>query len=163
MAISAEILRSWRSPRAAIRRILPAATEAGALSYLLAAAILLIVAQAPGLARQAHLDPAVPVEARLFAAALGILAFLPPAAYGLAALSHLVARAFAGRGTWLGARLALFWTLLALAPLFLLRGLIAGLAGVGTALSAMDFLVTAAFLAHWILALTAAEQIGIAE
>jgi len=46
--------------------------------------------------------------------------FAPLMLYLVAALSHLVAKAFGGTGTSYGARLALFWTLLVVAPLSLL-------------------------------------------
>lgn len=158
MAVTRDIVQSWRGPRAAIRRMLPAATEASALTYLMIAALLLIVAQAPRLAREAQLDPAVPIEARILATAMAILAFLPPFAYALAALSHLVARLFGGRGTWRGARLALFWSLLAAAPLFLANGLVAGLLGNGPVRTLTEAVVLAGFLVHWLLALAETES-----
>ncbi len=158
MAVTDEILRSWRGPGAAIRRQLPQITEARVLTYLLMACVMIIVAQAPYLARQAHLDPEIPLEPRLLGAALGILAVLPAMAYVIAALSHLVARTLGGQGTWLGARLALFWTLLAISPLFLLNGLVAGMIGPGPQLTLVGAVLAIAFFAHWLLALAEAER-----
>lgn len=158
MAVTDEILRSWRGPRAVIRRQLPSITEARVLSYLLAATVLIIIAQAPRLSREAHFDPSTPFEPRMLAAALGILAVVPFAAYLLAGLSHLIAQVFGGQGTWLGARLALFWTLLALAPLFLLHGLVAGFIGPGLQLNAVGLFLVLAFFLHWGFALVAAEM-----
>lgn len=158
MAVSIEILRSWRNPRAALRRQLASgATEGRALAYLMGACGLIFVAQWPRLAREAELAPEVPLDARLAGALLAIVFVLPLVFYGVAALSHLVARLFGGRGSWFGARLALFWTLLVTVPLFLLRGMVAGMIGPGPALVATETVVVAGFLIHWLLALAEAE------
>jgi hypothetical protein len=158
MAVSTEIVRSWRAPGAAIRRQLDAGVgEARALAYLMAACGLIFVAQWPRLSREAHLNPDVPLEALMAGALQGIVFILPLLLYGVAAISHLVARAFGGCGSWLGARLALFWTLLATAPLFLLHGLVAGFLGPGAALNAAGIVLSAGFLGHWLLALAGAE------
>jgi hypothetical protein len=86
----------------------------------------------------------------LFVAPLGL--------YAIAAFSHLVARLLGGQGTWYGARMALFWALLAAAPLWLLWGLVAGLIGPGPALSATGVVALGAFLAIWIAGLFAVER-----
>ena len=158
MAVTDEIMRSWRSPAAAMRRQLPHMTEGRALTYLLIASVMIIIAQAPRLSRAAHLNPDVPFEPQFLAAALGILAVLPAFAYALAAVSHLVSKAMGGQGTWLGARLALFWTLLAVSPLFLLHGLVAGFIGPGAQLTFVGAIVVAGFLIHWLLSLREAER-----
>lgn len=160
MSVTLEILRSWRRPRAATRRQLQGASEARALAYLILACLLIFVGQWPRLSREAFLDPSVPLDARIGGALMGIMFIAPLFLYGLAALSHMVARLMGGRGTWLSARVALFWTLLATAPLFLLYGLVAGFMGPGTALSVTGAVTMAGFLAHWILALAEAEGIG---
>ena len=72
--------------------------------------LLAFVARAPVLAGQAVADPTDPLPQRLFAAGLGLLATIP-LWYGVAAISHLVARMLGGRGSHYGARLALFWAL----------------------------------------------------
>lgn len=158
MAVSTEILRSWRGPGAATRRQLQAGVgEARALAYLMAACALIFVAQWPRLSREAYLNREVPLEALLAGALQGIVIYLPLLLYGVAALSHLLARLLGGRGSWLGARLALFWTLLASTPLFLLHGLVAGFLGPGPALNAVGLLLITGFLGHWLLALIGAE------
>lgn len=158
MAVSSEIVRSWRAPGAAIRRQLDAGVgEARALAYLMVGCGLVFVAQWPRLSREAHLNPEVPLEALVAGALQGIVFILPLLLYGLAALSHLAARAIGGRGSWLGARLALFWTLLATTPLFLLHGLVAGFLGPGVALDATGLVLASGFLGHWLLALAGAE------
>ncbi len=160
MAVSTEIWRSWRGPGAAVRRQMAGATEGRALAYLMAACFLIFIAQWPRLSREAYLMPEVPLEARLGAALLGWVFIAPLFFYGLAALSHLVAKAFGGQGTWLGARLALFWTLLALSPVFLLQGLVAGFIGPSPALTATGVVLTLGFFVHWLLAMAEVEGIG---
>ncbi len=158
MAVSTEMLRSWLGPRSAMRRQLAGASEGRALAYLIAACGLVFVAQWPRLAREAHLAPEVPLEARVGAALIAWLGLAPLLLYGIAAASHLAARALGGRGTWLGARLALAWSLLVAAPLVLLHGLVAGLLGPGPALTLTGGVLAAGFLGHWALALIEAES-----
>lgn len=161
MAVTTEMLRSWRGPGRAVRRQLAAGVgEPRALAYLIGACAVIFVAQWPRLAREAHLDPSVPLEARLGAALLGWVFLAPLFFYALAALSHIVARALGGRGDWFGARLALFWTLLVTTPLWLFGGLMSGLAGQGPGTALAGGLLAAGFLGHWILALAGAEGFG---
>lgn len=158
MAVATEIVRSWRDPRAALRRLLPEATEGRALAYLMGACFLIFVAQWPRLAREAELSPEVPLDARVAGAFQGIVFILPLLLYSLAAVSHIVGLISGGRGTWLGARIALFWSLLAAAPLFLLHGLVSGLIGPGIEQAATGAVLAAGFLVHWVLALYEAER-----
>jgi hypothetical protein len=137
--------------------------EGRALAYLMSASALIFVAQWPRLSREAYLQPEVPLEARLGAALLGWLFMAPLFFYALAALSHLAARVMGGRGSWLAARLALFWTLLAVAPGFLFHGLVAGFIGPGPALTVTGALLLGGFVLHWIFALAEAERIGAAH
>ncbi len=159
MPIASDIVESYRSPRRVLRRRLGAGADEGrALALLFGACLLIFVSQWPGLARAAHLDPSVPLDARMGGALLATLFLLPPLAYGLAALSHLVARAIGGGGTGFGARMALFWSLLAVSPLMLLQGLVRGFLGEGPALTATGIVVALAFLCLWINALIEAER-----
>lgn len=158
MAIATDIVQSWRSPRAVLRRRLDTAREADALAVLMMACGLIFLSQWPGLARAAHLDPSIPLDARLGGAMMGAVFLLPPLAYGLAAVSHLVARALGGKGDWLGARMALFWALLAVSPLMLLQGLVAGFIGHGPALTLVGVIVGVVFLVQWGLGLIEAER-----
>lgn len=164
MAVTTEIARSWRGPRAALRRQLASgAGEDRALIYLVVACLLIFVAQWPRLAREAHLDPSVPLDARLGAALLGWMFIAPLIFYALAALSHLLARLLGGQGSWFSARLALFWTMLVVSPLWLFYGLVAGFIGPGPAQTATGVALLGAFLAHWLLSLAEAEGMGAAK
>lgn len=150
MAVTRQILASWRRPRAVMRGLLAGGVrEDRALVTLMAACALIFVAQWPRLARAAHLDPSIPLDARLGGALVGTVFLLPLVAYGLAAVSHLVARLLGGRGTGYGARLALFWSLLVVTPAMLLHGLVAGMVGPGPATTGLGLLVLAGFLFQW--------------
>lgn len=153
MAVTADIVESWRRPRVVVRRHLRRGrSEPFAFSMLVVFMILAFIAQYPAAARVTALDPAIPLSPQLLAKALGLLATIP-VFYGLAALSHLVTRAFGGQGSWYGARLALFWALVAASPFVLLSGMVAGLIGPGPQLALVGGLTFAAFLFQWIMAL----------
>lgn len=157
-SVTQRMLASWRSPRGVMRAMLAGPVrEDRALVLLMVACLIMFVAQWPGLGRAAHFDPSVPLDARLGGALMGTLFLVPPLAYALAGLTHLAARAFGGQGSWYGARLALFWSLLAVSPLMLLQGLVAGFIGPGTGASVLGLVVLAGFLFQWGNALIAAE------
>lgn len=159
MAVSTDMLRAWRHPRALIREKLgQGPREDRALALLMAACGLLFVAQWPVHARAAYLDPTTPLEARLGGALLGSLFLLPLLAYAVAGLSHLVARAVGGKGQGFGARLALFWALLAVAPVALLQGLVAGMIGPSPGLIVVQLLAGGGFLWIWLSMLVEAER-----
>ena len=159
MSVTIDILRSYRHPRAVLRARLDAPPrEDLALVFLLLACVLFFVAQWPQLARAAHLDPAIPLDARLGGALFGWLFIAPLGFYALAALSHVVARALGGQGSWYGARLALFWALLVVAPPALLQGLVAGFIGPGPALDLVGMITLAWFLLVWGSGLVVAER-----
>lgn len=159
MALTTEIVRTYRSPRTVIRRHLAAGRrEDRAIAYLMAACLIIFVAQWPRLQRAAMFDPdAPPLDAQIAGALFAWLFIMPLAFYGIAALSHIVARLLGGQGTWWGARIALFWTLLATAPLMLLYGLVAGMIGPGLELQITGAVTALAFLVIWGVSLREAE------
>ncbi len=159
MSVTLDILRSYRRPREVMRRQLAGGErDDRALVYLIIACALIFVAQLPLLAREAYFHPEVPLEARMGGALLGWMAIAPLMFYVLAAVSHLLARVFGGRGSWFSARLALFWALLATTPLWLLQGLVAGLIGAGMALNLVGGLLAGIFLFIWGSGLFVAEK-----
>ncbi len=161
MSVTADIRATWRRPRAVIRRQLDGGRrEDRALAYVMGACVLIFVAQLPRLAREAHLDESIPLDVRLQAALLGWLMIAPLVLYGVAALSHVVARALGGKGTWFGARLAMFWSLLSSAPLWLFYGLVDGFIGPGGALVLAGVILLAGFGTIWLLSLVEAEGFG---
>ena len=159
MAVTPDMLRSWRDPRGVIRaKLANGVREDRALATLMGACALIFVGQWPRLSREAFLDPSIPLEARMVGALMGVVFLLPLMLYGLAAISHLVARMFGGKGSWFSARMALFWALLSVSPLMLLNGLVAGFLGQGAALTVVGVVVAAGFIYLWINMLIEAER-----
>ncbi len=153
MSITRDIGQSWRGHRRVVRRHLSRGkSEAFVFTFLFVFMVLSFVALYPRAARIALENTDTPLAPLLLAQALGLLASLP-FWYGLAALSHLVARALGGGGTWYGARLALFWSLVATSPMVLLQGLTFGIIGAGMQSTAAGFAALVAFAVFWGLAL----------
>lgn len=158
MAVTTDILQSWRHPRLVVRRLLARqADEPFALSLLLTFLVLALVAALPNLARQSFLDNNTPLSPRVLAAALGLLATLP-VFYALAALGTLIARALGlSLGHYRG-RIALFWAALASVPAMLVQGLVLGLVGPGAAATLIGLAVALVFLGFWVLGLQEAGR-----
>lgn len=131
--------------------------EDRAIAIVMAGCAVIFAAQLPRLAREAHLT-GEELNPMLGASLLAWVFIAPLMLYALAALSHLVARLFGGRGTWFDARLALFWAVLASSPLMLLNGLVAGFIGPGPALSLVGMLWLAIFGWFWARCLWVAER-----
>lgn len=156
MSMAADIWESWRAPRRVMARLLAQGRrEDRALAFLMIGCALVFVSEWPALARA---PGEVPLEARLGGAMLAWLGLMPLVLYGLAALSHLAARAMGGQGSHWGARLALFWALIAAAPLWLLAGALSGWAG--TAAIVAEAVALAGFLWLWLAGLVEAERGG---
>lgn len=160
MAITTEIFRTYRAPRATMRRLLEGGQrEDRAIAYLMAACVVTFVGQWPRLQREATLNPeGPPLEALISGALMGWVFVVPLMAYGVAAVSHLLARLFGGQGTWWGARVALFWSMLAISPMMLLTGLVAGFVGEGPQLGVTGLATVLAFCAIWVISLVEAER-----
>lgn len=161
MSIGGDILRSWRAPRQVVAGLLASGPrEDRALAHLMIGCALVFVAQWPALARAAAADPSVPLAARLGGALMATMFLLPLILYALAAASHILMRALGRPTGWAGARVALFWALLASGPLILVNGLVRGLPGTGGAAGAFGWAVLAAFLWLWGGGLAAAGAIA---
>lgn len=159
MPISTDIIEAYIRPRAVMARKLSGGQrEDRALAYLIGACVLIFVAQWPLLARQAHFDPSVSLNARIAGALLGWIIIAPLVFYGIAAILHIFTRVFKGVGTWFTTRLSLFWTLLAITPLMLLQGLTAGFIGPSPALTLVSAVVLGAFFWIWINGMIASER-----
>lgn len=158
MTVTTDLVSSWRSPRAAVRRHLArGVSEPFAFALLLVFLILTFVGQWPAAARAAFLADEPSAAPRILAFGFGTLATIP-LWYALAAASRIVAKALGGKGSWYGARIALFWALATLGPLMLLRGLVGGMIGPGPAFIAVNVLVGVAFLWLWLTMLHEAER-----
>jgi hypothetical protein len=147
------VVRGWRDPRGAMAQEADRGlSEARALVHLMLACGLFFVASLPNAVREARaLAIDDPVEGAVSAHLFGYLALAPLLAYGVAGLVHLVARGFGGRGGFLAARAALFWSLLLVAPLVLLLSLL-GVAAEAAVAVLLPFttLLGYAVLAVWV-------------
>lgn len=158
MAVTRDIVATYRGPGRVVARLLAMGQrEDRALAILMAACAVIFIAQWPRLARQAHLDPEIELNMLLGATLLAWVMIAPLLMYVLAFVSHLVARAVGGRGTGYGARIALFWALLASSPVLLLHGMVAGFIGAGPALSLVGLVWLALFAWFWVSGLRQAE------
>ncbi|MGL5361845.1 MAG: YIP1 family protein [Paracoccaceae bacterium] len=149
MAILSDILRGWRDP-GGLFQAKRGQGEGAALATLMGACALIFVAQWPRLAREAHLHPEVPLDARLGGALMGIVFVLPLILYAVAGLSQIAFRAFGRRVEGLDARVALFWALLCLTPALFLHGLATGFIGQSAAVMLLGLLVLAGFGYLWL-------------
>ena len=166
MAVSTDIVATWRRPARVMRKLLEMGRrEDRALVILLAACLVIFIAQWPRLSREAYFAVAgqAPLEAQMAITFFAMLMVWPLMAYGLAGLTHLIARLFGGRGSWYSSRLALFWALLASSPAWLSHGHVAGFIGPGPALSIAGVILLVAFLTIWTLCLVEAERAAEAE
>lgn len=147
------IWRGWRHPRAAMaRQVAAGLSEPRALFQLMLACGLFFVASLPNAIREARgLEIDDPVQGAIAAHLFGWLAVAPLLAYGLAAIVHLVARAFGGSGGFIAARAVLFWSALLVAPVALGLALLgAGIEATAPAALPLAALLGYAGLAFWL-------------
>lgn len=147
MAITSDILRSYRVPGQVVERLARIDRREGRLLfYLMLASGLIFVAQWPRLARAAQLDDSVPFQGHMTGALFALMFVFPLVAYGFAWLMALAVK-LVWRGTQgFDVRLALFWALVAVSPLMLLHGLVQGIIGAGTQTTLVGVIVFAAFV-----------------
>ena len=146
--IAPRVLASWRRPGRVVRGLSPM-SEGAMLAVLMGAMLVFLIAQAPGHARAAALDPAVPMAGRMAGALTAVLLMMPLVAYVVASLVALASRLTRWRLAAEDSRLALFWALLAISPAMLLAGLVEGLIGPGPALAITRLIAGIGFLFIW--------------
>ena len=159
MALASDIAASYRRPGPVVRRRLgdPDRAEGRALVTCMLACFLIFVAQWPRLSREAYLADR-DVQPMIGGALMGWIFIMPLVLYALAGISHFVAGRLGGQGSYVEARMALFWALLAAAPLWLLWGLVAGFVGPGPGLDVIGILALLAFVLIWAAGLYAVER-----
>lgn len=151
-------MATYRRPGAVVRRLVSEGPrEDRALFFLMVACGLVFVAQLPRLAREAHLT-GTELNMLLGGTLLAWIVIAPLILYALAAIAHIIGRVLGGQGSGYGARVALFWALLASAPLMLLRGLVAGFIGEGLQLDIVDFVWFLCFVWFWVSGSIAQER-----
>jgi len=172
MAVTTQILRSYIRPRQVVRGLIAAnrggdRPEARGFIYLLVGLLIIFISQVPDLigvglaptelsqAAQGEDGPA-PMDARLAIALFSWLFVWPLILYLLGGLSHLAARLLGGQGQGVDARLALFWAVLAISPLFLLRGM-GSVSQSVELVSVVNYAIAAGFFWIWISGLVEAE------
>jgi len=165
MSISNDVLRAWVRPRAVMRRLLDAGEkENRALAILMAGCLLIFVGQWPRLVRLSEgFDLPAGAEAselsQLIAYSLvSWLIVWPLIFYIFAGITLILARAVKGRGTGYGARLALFWAVLASSPAALLYGLLAGFNGETIGTQVVGAVWLAGFAWIWVQSLRESES-----
>jgi hypothetical protein len=158
MPVTTDIVATYRGPRRVFARLLAMGhREDRALILLMSACSVAFISQWPALARQSHVT-GQELDVLIGGALMAWLFVAPLLLYGLAALSHIIAKLLRGQGDWFGARLALFWSMLAASPLLLLHGLVGGFIGDSQALNIVGFLWFAIFIWFWISCLIEAER-----
>lgn len=155
--MSTDIVRTWVRPGHVMRNHLAMGVrEDRAIMFLMVACGLIFVAQLPRLSRTAHLtgDAIDKLVAYEF---LAWVMIWPLGFYAIAFVSRMIAQVLGGQGTPYGARLSLFWALLASVPAALLYGLSAGFIGPsqGTTLAGVIWL--GGFLLIWMICLRESE------
>lgn len=149
MAVTQDILRSWRSPAKTAGRLMGSAQrEDQALAYVMVGCFVIFIAQLPRLARLSFeagggLDRLAAYEF------VGWLIIWPLALYLLAGLIGLGLRIVGFSIEMYQARLALFWAVLASVPAALLYGLVNGFIGAGTAANITGALWIGGFVMIW--------------
>jgi hypothetical protein len=150
MALVTDIVATYRGPGRVVDRLLSAPEHEGrALALLMGACIMVFISQWPVLARRAHLEDQ-DLQMLLGGSMMAWVFIAPLIFYVLAYIAYLVARVLGGTGSAYGARLALFWALLASSPLILLNGLVAGFIGQGPQLTVVGILWTLVFAWFWV-------------
>jgi len=123
MSASGEIIRAYKGFGMSMKRQIESHPgEERLLAYVVTACLIFFVARVPALLKLSVAAATAEVSpiALFITNLVGSFFFAPLMLYGLAALSHLVAKAFGGAGVAAHARLALFWTLLVISPLALI-------------------------------------------
>ncbi len=150
MAVTTDIVATYRGPAAVIRKQLAQGPrEDRALVYVMAGCLIVFVAQLPRLSREAHLT-GQDFQMLMGGTLLAWIFIMPLVLYVLAFVARLLGRVLGGHGTGYGARLALFWAVLASSPLILLHGLVAGFIGNGPALTSVGVVWLSVFCWFWI-------------
>lgn len=159
MSVVGDIARAWASPRQLVRvKLDQGLREDRALAVIMGAGVLVFIAQWPSAIRAATLDPTIPLDARLGGALIACVFMLPLIAYVIALISQGILRILGGRGTGFGARLALFWAFLAVAPVMLIQGILIGFLGHSVIGTIVQVIAGVGFLWIWTQMLIEAAQ-----
>jgi len=158
MALTQDIVATYRGPGRVVARFLAQGrNEVRALLFMLIAGMMMFVASTPFQAREAQLDPDVPLIARLYWSAFLYILIMPILVYLFAIVIWGLARVARRQVTGYEVRFTLIWALLASTPVMLLMGLTAGFIGQGVQLQLVGFLWLAVFGWFWAAGLLRAD------
>lgn len=150
MPVTNDIAATYKGPRKVMRRLLDTGQrEDRALALLMAACLIVFVAQWPRLSREAHLT-GEELNPLLGGALMAWIFIAPLIFYLIAFLSHLLLRVFKRPSTGYATRMALFWAFLAASPLLLLHGLMTGFIGPGVEQNIVGGAWVLVFLWFWL-------------
>lgn len=164
MAVTTEILRSYRAPRDVARRLFAVSAgddrpDARGFIYLMLGCFIFFCGRFPGMLGAEMTAPDAPPREALISITFFVMMTVWPLFFMvLAGVAHLLVKAFGGKGDFRRARLATGWTLLAISPLALLRGMTEAVSGPGPQLLVIDGLIALAFCVIWAISLTEAER-----
>lgn len=160
MSATRDIVATYRRPGAVLRGLLgQGPREDRALIFLVIGCLLVFVAQTPRLAREAF-ETEQDLGMLMGASLMAWLFIAPLLLYLLAGLTGVIGRVAGAGISAYGARLALFWALLASSPLMLLWGLTSGFIGPGPEQTLVGVAWCVAFFWFWIAGLVAAAKDG---
>lgn len=158
MALTQDIMATYKGPGRVVARFLAQGrNEVRALLFLLIAGVLMFVASAPYQAREAQLDPDVPLAARMYWSAFLYVFMMPIFVYLFAVVIWGLARIARRQVTGFEIRFTLIWALLASTPVLLLMGLTAGFIGTGLQLQIVGYIWIAVFGWFWAAGLLTAD------
>lgn len=150
MSIALDIIRTYSAPREVLRRRIGAIErEDRALAILMGACFLIFIAQWPRLSREAFLDDSVAIDGLMAGALFGWIIIAPLFFYAVALLVHWILVALRRASTGYMSRVALFWALLAAAPMWLLSGLLNGFIGESQTTSLVAVVALGSFVVFW--------------
>jgi hypothetical protein len=158
MALTQDIFATYKGPGRVVDRFLAQGrNEVRVLLFVLIAGMLMFIASAPYQAREAQLDPDIPLVARIYWSAFLYVLILPILLYFFAALVWGLARVARRQISGYEIRFTLVWALLASAPLMFLMGLTAGFVGPGLQLQVVGIGWLAVFGWFWTAGLLRAD------
>lgn len=161
MTLYREIIAAYRGPAASMQRQMAQVKgEERLLVYIVLACFLLFVARVPGLMVLAQTSPNPEITpTSLIGTSFAVTLFFAPLFfYAIAAVSHMIARIFGGKGSYFEARLALFWALLITTPLVLLSSLLNIVLPSLTVIQSSGLLIFLIFAYFWASCLNVAEK-----
>ena len=150
MSVALDIVRTYRAPREVLRRRIGASErEDRALAILMGACFLIFIAQWPRLSREAFVSDAVALDGLMAGALFGWVIIAPLFFYTVALLVHWILKALGRASTGYMSRVALFWALLAAAPMWLISGLMTGFIGESLGTSMLAVVALGSFVVFW--------------